>query len=212
MEYLLLFFVLISTGMALTVGLVYFCYGMHKTSDQLQLIFGIYNRSAIRCFVGKLFCKPFAVMIVLLMISTQIYSQKEPQTLPENVVNPVDLIDVIRKMLNKPGPPREGVPEEGQKNVSLLPIIGYGPANGFVIGGAVSVTKLLGNPANTQLSSALMSATFTTKKQALFCFRSDFYFPNNKWYLPGDARLLLFAQPTYGLGVYGLNDQATFQY
>jgi outer membrane protein assembly factor BamA len=96
------------------------------------------------------------------------------------------------------------------RNLSLLPIIGYGPANGFVIGAAVSVTNLLGNKNTTQLSSALVSVSLTTKEQLLLCARSNIYLPGNEWYIPGDVRLLLFAQPTYGLGIYGLNETLNF--
>jgi outer membrane protein assembly factor BamA len=150
-------------------------------------------------------------MLIMLMVKIQAYSQELPSKAPaQNVVNPVDLIDVIRKMLKKGAAPRADSPVQGEKNLSLLPIIGYGPANGFVIGAAVSATEYLGNPKTTEFSSILLSASFTSKNQILLCFRSDFYFPDNKWYIPGDARLLIFAQPTYGLGVYGLHEPVSF--
>src|SRR5436305_9603495 len=134
-------------------------------------------------------------------------AQKNP-TEPgqQNAVNPVDLIGVIGKMFNEHEPPRSDIIIPGVRNVSLLPIIGYGPANGFVVGAAISATNLLGDKINTQLSSALVSISVTTKKQILLCARSDIYLPGNSWYIPGDVRLLIFAQPTYGLGVYGLDE------
>ncbi len=148
---------------------------------------------------------------LFLFFSVTVYCQEHlVEPAPQNVVNPVDLIDVIRKMLHKPGTKGGNEPVEGVLNLSLLPIIGYGPANGFVVGAAISVTKLLGNRKTTDLSSALLSASFTTKDQILLCFRSDFFLPDNKWFIPGDVRVLFFAQPTYGLGIYGLNSQQTF--
>jgi hypothetical protein len=128
----------------------------------------------------------------------------------QNTVNPVDLIDVIRKWLNKQGPPRSDTVVRGVRNVSLLPIVGYGPANGFVLGAAVSMSSLLGNRENTQLSSALMSLSLTTKEQLLLCLRSNIYLPGNKWFIQGDIRFLIFAQPTYGLGIYDLNADVGF--
>ena len=98
-------------------------------------------------------------------------------------------------------------PQEGVKNLSVLPIVGYSPANGFVVGGAVSVTEFHGDPKTTNLSSALLNASFTTKKQILLNLRFDFLLDGNKWYISGDNRLLFFAQPTYGLGIYGLQNQ-----
>src|ERR1700712_5641805 len=88
------------------------------------------------------------------------FAQKNP-TGPgqQNAVNPVDLIGVIGKMFNKEGPARSDIIIPGVRNLSLLPIIGYGPANGFVIGAAISATNLLGDKINTQLSSALVSVS-----------------------------------------------------
>ena len=34
--------------------------------------------------------------------------------------------------------------------------------------------------------------------------------PGNSWYIPGDIRFLIFAQPTYGLGIYGLDGNLNF--
>lgn len=131
---------------------------------------------------------------------------------PQNVANPRDLFDVIKSVLGKkPDTTKGDVPVVGVRNLSLLPIVGYGPANGFVIGAAVGVTKLFGDRKTTNLSSALANITFTTKDQVLINLRTDIYTTNNKWYLPGDNRLLLFAQPTYGLGIYGL-DYSSFSF
>ncbi len=151
------------------------------------------------------------VLILLLGFGFQGHSQELPSSLSQQTnVNPVDLIGVISEIFNKKGPERNDIIIPGVSNVSLLPIVGYGPANGFVIGTAISATNLLGNQINTQLSSALLSISLTTKKQILLCARSDIYLPGNTWYIPGDVRLLFFAQPTYGLGIYGLNSTLNF--
>jgi len=166
--------------------------------------------------MGKKICrlvhlKQVLVLAIHLVSAAGAFAQELPSTITQqNAVNPVDLIDVIGKMLNKKGPARSDSIVQGVRNLSLLPIIGYGPANGFVIGAAVSATKLLGNKNTTQLSSALVSVSLTTKKQVLLCARSNIYLPGNEWYIPGDVRLLFFAQPTYGLGIYGLNQTLNF--
>ena len=159
----------------------------------------------------KAIYRPLLALGVFLIFHIHGFSQKNPSKLiQQNEVNPVDLIGVIGKMFNKQGPARSDVLIPGVSNISLLPIIGYGPANGFVIGGAVSATNLLGDKENTQLSSALISISLTTKEQILLCARSDIYLPGNSWYIPGDVRLLIFAQPTYGLGIYGLDAPLNF--
>jgi outer membrane protein assembly factor BamA len=119
----------------------------------------------------------------------------------------VDIFDVIRKWTGKAPKPQRSLPEKGVKNLSLLPIVGYTPANGFVIGGAISVTEFLGEPSHTNLSSTLINVSLTTKSQLLMNLKFDVYLPNNKWYISGDNRLLFFNQDTYGLGIYGLKNQ-----
>jgi outer membrane protein assembly factor BamA len=162
-------------------------------------------------FLQTLSGKPVLFLFMILFIGSQGFSQQvPPKGLSQNTLNPVDLIDVVRDVLGKTEPARNDSIVPGVGNLSLLPIIGYGPANGFVIGAAVSVTKLLGDPKTTQLSSALMSLSLTTKDQVLLCLRTALYLPENKWYIPGDVRLLLFTQPTYGLGIYGLNSSVGF--
>ena len=84
---------------------------------------------------------------------------------------------------------------------SPLPIIGYGPAYGFVIGGGLSISSLLGNAATTRISSGLMNINFTTHQQMYLNFRTNIYSPDDEWILQGDWRFMLYAQPTYGLGI-----------
>jgi Omp85 superfamily domain len=160
---------------------------------------------------SSIFYRQALMIFVLLMFSIRGVSQELPsRPIQPGEANPVDLIDVIGKMFNKKGPARNNVLIPGVNNLSLLPIVGYGPANGFVVGAALSATNLLGSRENTQLSSALLSISVTTKEQVLICARSNIYLPGNTWYIPGDVRLLFFAQPTYGLGIYALNSTPVF--
>jgi hypothetical protein len=148
--------------------------------------------------------------IIFLCIGDAYGQEPKPAPVQQNVANPVDIFDVIKRALGKADSSKSDIPQIGISNVSLLPILGYSPANGFVIGAAVGVTKLLGNPANTTISSALANISLTTKSQVLINLRTDIYTPDNKWLITGDNRLLFFAQPTYGLGIYGLNNTYAF--
>ncbi len=146
-----------------------------------------------------------ALLLLLFHVTTNAQSKMPlPDSLQLN--KQVDIFDVLRKWTGKQAKP-QNVPEKGVKNLSLLPILGYTPANGFVIGGAISVTEFVGSPANTSLSSALINVSLTTKSQLLLNLKYDIYLPDNKWYISGDNRLLFFNQDTYGLGVYGLKNQ-----
>jgi Omp85 superfamily domain len=148
-------------------------------------------------------------LLFFLFIHSTAYSQNG-ETIQDSLSfnSEVDIFQVLRKWTGKPPKTQSPVPEQGVKNFSLLPIVGYSPANGFVIGGAVSITEFHGDPKTTSLSSALLNASFTSKKQILLNLRFDYFTKENKWYISGDNRLLFFAQPTYGLGIYGLQNQA----
>ena len=149
-------------------------------------------------------------VLILALFLTSFGQVPKDRTVQQNVVNPVDLFDVIRHLLGKPDTVKSDAIQIGVNNVSLLPIIGYSPANGFVIGAAVGITKMIGDPKTTNLSSALANISLTTKNQVLINLRTDIYTRGNEWYLPGDNRLLFFSQPTYGLGIYGLNNTYSF--
>jgi hypothetical protein len=88
----------------------------------------------------------------------------------------------------------------GKNYLSILPVVGYAPANGFLVGGAISFSRLMGKPP-TSLSSGMLNFQVTSKGQFIVNARSKIYLPGNKWFLQGDWRLMLFTQPTYGLGI-----------
>ncbi len=89
----------------------------------------------------------------------------------------------------------------GKLYTSILPIPGYNPALGFVIGAGVSANFLAGKSNKTHLSNILANATITTKNQFNFYARNMIYLKNDEWILQGDWRWLIFSQPTYGLGI-----------
>ena len=119
----------------------------------------------------------------------------------DNVVSLYDLTDILQKMRKPPKPPKQQRIEIKKIYPALLPIIGYGPANGFVIGGGASLSGLLGDSTHTHISSGLFNVTVTSKKQLNLNFRTNIYSDGDKWILQGDWRFLFFSQPTYGLGI-----------
>jgi len=111
-----------------------------------------------------------------------------------------DFTDVIKKWKNDTTFSTSLELAVGKNYVSILPFVGYAPANGFLVGGVVSLSKLLAPPP-TKLSSGMMNVQVTTKKQLIINVRSKIYTADNKWFLQGDWRMMFFTQPTYGLGV-----------
>ena len=106
----------------------------------------------------------------------------------DNVVSLYDLTDILQKMRKPPKPPKQQRIEIKKIYPALLPIIGYGPANGFVIGGGASLSGLLGDSTHTHISSGLFNVTVTSKKQLNLNFRTNIYSDGDKWILQGDWR------------------------
>ena len=117
-----------------------------------------------------------------------------------------DFKDVMRKWKNDTTLIPVAEINIGKTYANLLPIVGYAPANGFVLGSAVSLIRLFGKPPTT-LSSAMVNAQITSKRQIIVNARSKVYLNDNKWFLQGEWRFLIFKQPTYGLGIISPKDQ-----
>ncbi len=83
---------------------------------------------------------------------------------------------------------------------AILPVVGYDPALGFVVGASAFLGMYLGDPQTTNLSNAQPTLLYTTDKQLIIQLPSRVMTPGNGWALIGDYRLLLFNQDTYGLG------------
>jgi outer membrane protein assembly factor BamA len=60
--------------------------------------------------------------------------------------------------------------------------------------------------ANSLYSSINGSLTYTTKNQLIFQLKNNAYILNNKYFLSGDWRFLIFSQATYGLGTNAPED------
>src|SRR5450631_3117004 len=115
-----------------------------------------------RSFFSKHLIVSLGGIFLLLLLSLCSYSQ-EKLPVPDSLKlsGDLDIFDIIRKWTGKPPKKQELGPTEGVRNLSLLPVIGYTPANGFVIGAAISVTEYHGDPKTTNLSSALINASLT---------------------------------------------------
>ena len=130
----------------------------------------------------------------LIMISNICFAQ-------DSLVQQKDISDLLSKKKKINSSKQEDTLVISKLYLSVLPIPGYSPALGFVLGGGASANILLGDRKTTNLSSALANVTVTSKKQLNVNIRTNVYTPNNKWIYQGDYRLLLFSQPTYGLGI-----------
>jgi hypothetical protein len=88
----------------------------------------------------------------------------------------------------------------GKIETSILPGISYSTSTGFLIGFAVSMSRFAGDPKTTAMSTAVLSANYTSKNQFNTKFKSDIFLADNKWYLEGDWRFSITSQSTFGVG------------
>jgi Omp85 superfamily domain len=83
---------------------------------------------------------------------------------------------------------------------AILPVIGFNPALGAVIGVTAFLGMYLGDPETTTISTAQPTFMYTTKNQIIFQMVSTIMTADNAWELQGDYRFLIYNQDTYGLG------------
>lgn len=119
----------------------------------------------------------------------------------QDSVPAIDLTDKLREWFHKQPKPTEAL-QQHRLYTAILPIVGYNPAYGFLVGTGISGGILLGDPNTTNISSGLANINFTSKKQIVINLRTAINTEGNRWMLQGDYRLLFFSQPTYGLGTY----------
>jgi len=105
-----------------------------------------------------------------------------------------------------------------QLRVIPLPVIASNPTNGWMFGVAPGATWIMGDTANTSLSSMLGTLIYTTKQQWINTFKATTFFSGDKCILMTDMRYFVSSQPTYGLGTgpstsklvsTGIADEAT---
>jgi len=116
-----------------------------------------------------------------------------------------DLKDILNQILKRPADTTSDQLVVGKTLYTSVPFVGYAPANGFVVGGAASLTHLFGHPP-TSISTGMFDIQATTKRQIITNARTKIYLRGNKWFFQGDWRLLIFTQTTYGLGIQNPDD------
>ena len=165
--------------------------------------------------INSFLLKCCLVAIVLLVVSISILDAQNSQDtistfqdsskLPLPVDQQVDFSDVFNKIFHII-PKSE---DEPTSSVALLPVIGYNPSFGFVLGAKVNIGKQLGDPANTNYSIYSLNAFTSTKGIVTLQARHNVFRPENKWNLQGNWQLSRFGLTDYGLGVKNFPDNKT---
>ena len=84
--------------------------------------------------------------------------------------------------------------------LSILPTFGAKPSTGFAFGVAANLAVYFGEPATTPISSAVVSGSFSTKKQTSVLARVAAAGSEDRRRLVADYRFQWTSQDTFGLG------------
>ena len=137
---------------------------------------------------------PQQVLVKILLVFFLALSVIELNAQITDTCPQTDLADVVSSWLNKE--PKKKT--DGEGSLILLPIIGSNPATGFMVGvGGQYAFKM---PESSKYSLLSGSIQFTTKQQFIAMLKNTVYSKNDKIFLSGDWRFLIFSQSTYGLG------------
>jgi hypothetical protein len=117
----------------------------------------------------------------------------------------VDVFDLWRMVRHKGQPAAEEPAWDYTKTMrATAPIIGYKPASGLLLGVGGNIAFYHGDPKTTRISSAVFSATFSTKKQTALSARYTTFRKDDRWRFEGDNRAQWTSQDAYGLGTSSL--------
>ena len=111
----------------------------------------------------------------------------------------MDVFDLLRELRHKPQPD-EAAWDYTKKMKAFAPIIGYKPSSGVMVGAAGNVAFFSGDPKTTHISSAVISLTFSAKKQTALTARFAMFTRDDRWRVDGDNRAQWTSQDAYGLG------------
>jgi len=121
-----------------------------------------------------------------------------------------DISDLWRAIRKKPVPPPTDEPP--RRIFVIAPVIGAKPDTGFLFGAAGNLAFYRGDPKTTNLSTSVLSLTFSTKKQTLGSAKFAAFSKDNHWLVEGDNRLNWTSQDTFALGTGSVNDPTKAEY
>lgn len=134
----------------------------------------------------------YVILVALFVMSVQytyVFAQDTASCEPKN------LSEVL---FRKKVEPTTSI-ESNRTSLILLPVIGSSPATGFFFGVGGVAAFFLGRN-DTRMSSSNLALQYTTKNQFILMLKTSAYTPNNQFFLQSDVRLMIYNQPTFGLG------------
>lgn len=119
---------------------------------------------------------------------------------PVDTVGKKDLIDVFKNSFNTSGPHLENDPDKSVY-FSFLPISSSSvPGGGHALITSTSAGFYMGDHSTTNISNVVFTPYFNFTGRFGLPLRSNIWLKDNKWFVQGDTRFLVYPQFTWGLG------------
>ena len=115
----------------------------------------------------------------------------------------MDVGDLIRRLRNKePAAGDTGVDSTASMR-AVAPVLGAKPSSGVIVGVAGNIAFYRGDPSTTRISSSVVSATVTSKKQSGLKGQTTMFGRDDRWRYEGDHRFQWTSLETFDLGTVG---------
>ena len=139
-----------------------------------------------------------SLITFLTCICFAIASDAQQQILKDTTTPPVtDILDVGQRIFKIAEDTSESISEP---SMSLLPVIGYNPSFGGVLGVNIVMGKQKGDPSNTGYSVYAFGVTYGTKGILTFQARHNVFQSQNKWNFQGNWQFSKYGLLDHGLG------------
>lgn len=139
-----------------------------------------------------------AKRLALFMILTSASLHAQNDTFPDETAKVTDILDVFQHLFHTPEDTTQL--RINEPSISLLPVIGYNPSFGGVLGANMVVGQQKGNPVNTGYSVYTFGVTYGTKGILTFQARHNVFMPENKWNFQGNWQFSKYGLVDHGLG------------
>ena len=137
----------------------------------------------------------FLAPLVLTLAASQVHAQQP------DVEEKMDVADLIRKLRHKDPPPVAEADAVSTRSMrAIAPVLGAKPSSGIIVGVAGNIAFYRGEPATTHISSSVVSATVTSKKQSGLKGQTTMFGRDDRWRYEGDHRFQWTSLETFDLG------------
>ena len=140
----------------------------------------------------KHICNICFILFPFVLLNAQNQIDSIPSVQPET-----DLIDVMRKLF-KATP--DTVIRSSKPSISILPVVGYNPSFGGLIGFNSVMGKQYGEPSNTDYSVFNLLFSYSSSKVITLQSRHNVFRPGNIWNFQGNWQLSFYGLVDHGLG------------